>query len=377
MFEWAIDTNFVTIKQFSIYASALFVFLFFYWLAPRNWQRGLVAFASTFVVYLVEPISCFILLLLVPLLFFLQSRYLDNYRDFAFLFSILLLVMAFTVYKIYLVRTANPYVIIGLSYYTLKLLHYVVEAQKTFSRCTFGQFYTYMFFFPTIVIGPIHRFDDFIRSERRRRWDTQKFAQGLDRILYGLVKVIVLGNEVVGRWLPYSIDMFCPEGSFSRFYLECLQHAFSMYFQFAGYSDIAIGISLLLGYQICENFRNPFLKENIVEFWKAWHISLSDWCRQYIFLPVSAITRKPKFALVVSMLGIGLWHEFSLNYILWGLYHGIGIVIYYQFQKIKGKIPTPTLSPRGERIKALGAKSLAIFINFNFVVLSFFWLAYV
>ena len=180
-----------------------------------------------------------------------------------------------------------------------------------------------MSFFPTITIGPIHRFEDFLKSERRVRWSDQDFANGLERILYGYAKVIVVANWLVAAQLDSAIEKL-PQNTSLSVFAESMSYGFYLYFAFAGYSDIAIGISLLLGYQICENFNYPFLKRNIGEFWQSWHMSLSSWCRQYVFLPIFAKWRNLPLALIGAMLAIGLWHEFSVRFLLWGVYHGLG-----------------------------------------------------
>jgi alginate O-acetyltransferase complex protein AlgI len=122
-------------------------------------------------------------------------------------------------------------------------------------------------------------------------------------------------------------------------YLDLLRHGFNLYIQFSGYSDVAIGFSMLLGYRIIENFDWPFLKRNISEFWRSWHISLTSWVREHVFLLGVLLTRSRLAAIIVSMVVLGLWHELSYRYIVWGLYHGIGIACWQQFQKIKPPWP--------------------------------------
>src|SRR5690606_22484260 len=98
-----------------------------------------------------------------------------------------------------------------------------------------------------------------------------------------------------------------------------------LYFKFSGYSDIAIGVSRLLGFRVMENFHYPFIAQNIGDFWKRWHISLSSWCRDYAYMPVWSRLRNGALAALASMLILGLWHELSWRYLAWGLYHGAGI----------------------------------------------------
>ena len=175
-----------------------------------------------------------------------------------------------------------------------------------------------MLFFPTITIGPINRFEDFLRSERRLRWDNAQFAKGLERILYGYAKVVILANWLIGVQLLPLINQVAPESPAVSLLLDSASYGFLLYFTFAGFSDIAIGLSFLFGYQVGENFNRPFLKPNIGEFWQSWHMSLSAWCRQYVFLPMYTKTRNLAIAMVSAMMTLGLWHEFSFRFLLLG-----------------------------------------------------------
>ena len=135
---------------------------------------------------------------------------------------------------------------------------------------------------------------------------------------------------------------------------------------FSGYSDIAIGFGVLAGVRLRENFNWPFIARNIAEFWQRWHMSLSSWCRDYVYTPVLAASRWPSLALVSAMVILGLWHSLSLHYLLWGLYHGIGLTVHRRYRKARGgKLP-----PRGP----VGSRAIQVvttFMTLNFVVFSF------
>lgn len=146
-----------------------------------------------------------------------------------------------------------------------------------------------------------------------------------------------------------------------------MEYGLNLYFQFAGYSDIAIGMGLTFGYTICENFSNPFLKPNIISFWRSWHISLADWIRDYVYLTLVAHARNRAFAIVVAMIALGLWHEFTFRYIVWGAYHGAGIAVYHRIRKTTGTI---FHFPERPVFRYL-SYALAVMINFTFVSLSF------
>jgi len=139
-----------------------------------------------------------------------------------------------------------------------------------------------------------------------------------------------------------------------------------LYVLFSGYSDIAIGFGALLGLRLRENFDWPFLARNIGEFWQRWHVSLASWCRDYVFTPTLSFTRSHGLAVVASMLVLGLWHELSLRYLLWGAYHGVGLVLFRMFADCAGS-----------RIGLLPAamrhawRVLATLLTLHFVLFSF------
>jgi D-alanyl-lipoteichoic acid acyltransferase DltB (MBOAT superfamily) len=259
---------------------------------------------------------------------------------------------------------------LGLSYYALRCIHYLVERYKgRLAPHDFGDFVSYLFFLPTLIAGPIHRFNEFQRDQRRMRWDSEKFSEGLERVLYGYVKITFLANYVISMRLAGSIAALGPEQAALAAYLTMLKQGLNGYLQFSGYSDVAIGCGLLLGYRVIENFRWPLLQKNISEFWKAWHISLSSWCREYVYMLVVSFTRRPALAVLATMLAIGLWHEVSLRYILWGAYNGLGIVLWQQFQRVKRWVPEWPFRQTGwYRIAAHG---LAVVVTFHFVMFGF------
>lgn len=257
---------------------------------------------------------------------------------------------------------------LGFGFYILKLVHYWIDSDfGEIESHSFLQFYNYMFFFPTLLVGPIHRFGPFLRCERRMRWDAAKFAEGLRRILYGYAKVVILANWVIAYLLRgYLFEHTAPDTS-PWVFCEGLTYGLYLYLAFAGYSDIAIGISMLLGQTICENFRYPFLRRNIAEFWRCWHMSLSDWCRRYIFTPALARWRRPSLAVIATMFTIGLWHEFTMRYVLWGLYHGVGLSVHRVYA---ARIATRFPVTENRMLRGLGA-GVSIAATFLFVMVGF------
>ncbi len=217
------------------------------------------------------------------------------------------------------------------------MIHYSFEAYKRkLRRHSFIEFMAYLFLMPPLIVGPIHRFPEFLNDYRRRHFDWDRFSKGIERVFYGYVKLIILANYLVTVHLQqFTISLPIDAFPFLIQFLEALVFWIGLYLRFSAYSDIAIGASTMMGFTIIENFYFPFLAQNISEFWRRWHISLTSWCRDYIYKPVAALTRRPNIALFVTMLVIGLWHSFSIKYIIWGLYHAGGIVVQQRWSKFR------------------------------------------
>ena len=223
---------------------------------------------------------------------------------------------------------------IGLTFCSLRCIHYVIEGYKQkLEPHSFRQYCAYLFFLPTLAYGPVHRFPAYLTDARRHRWDPRKFAKGLERILFGYVKITFVSHFLFGAFLATKIAAIGPEHVQLITYLTVLGKGFSLYFLLSGYADVAIGFALLLGFRVMEDFKWPFFSANISDFYRSWHISLSSWCREYIYVPALAITRRPRLAGFAAMVIFALWHEISVNYLIWGAFNGIGIVVWQEFRQ--------------------------------------------
>jgi alginate O-acetyltransferase complex protein AlgI len=229
---------------------------------------------------------------------------------------------------------------LGISYITFKYISYLTDIYWGLTKKgTLLDFACYGSLFSTFVAGPIERFE---RLKPQLETEGVQFQfvyveQAFERITFGLFKKLVLAD-----WLGYfanpvwdSPDQF---SSLARV-LALFAYSLQIYFDFAGYSDIAIGSSRLFGLTIMENFASPYLATNISQFWRRWHISLSDWIRDYLFFPLSQ-NRKNKFWLlfcvpIMAMAIVGLWHGSAMHYIAWGIWHGIGISTFQIWNSLK------------------------------------------
>jgi D-alanyl-lipoteichoic acid acyltransferase DltB (MBOAT superfamily) len=259
----------------------------------------------------------------------------------------------------------------GLSYYSFRCFHYLIERFRgTLPPHTFREFLSYLFFLPTLVVGPIHRFKPFLDDYHTKRWRSDMLSEGMERILYGYVKVAVLANFLFSSQMIRSIASIDPDATTRTLYLDMICGAMNLYLQFSGFSDIAIGFALLLGYRVMENFKNPYGQRNIVDFWRSWHMSLTSWCRDYVYLPMLGLTRNPYAANIATFLVIGLWHEVSVRFIVWALYHATGLIIWREFQALKRQLGVPRLR-RGIFAAVMHGAGTVLtfhFVGFGFII---------
>ena len=235
--------------------------------------------------------------------------------------------------------------VLGISYFTCRNIHYLIEAYRGNIQSNIRYFWWYQSFLPVMVTGPINRYPDFVREIQRRRRDPLRSSSAIERIIYGYGKVVIVGNYLINTKINNQLELLESQSIFYKWLGAAADWAY-LFAQFSGWSDIAIGFALLMGIKINENFNRPFLARNLIDFWQRWHISLSLWCKDYVFTPVMAISRNPFFAVIAAMLAMGIWHALSAHYIMWGIYHGTGIALCRFFQNRTGTAFTSLYSLR-------------------------------
>ena len=220
---------------------------------------------------------------------------------------------------------------IGISFYTFQALSYVIDvyrgtvaAQK--NPITFG---TYIALFPQLIAGPIVQYKTVEEQLSCRRETAAQFAAGIGRFTVGLGKKVLIANQVGALWDTVSA---LPQAQLAAgtAWLGALAFTFQIYFDFSGYSDMAIGLGKMLGFEFLENFDYPDLSRSITEYWRRWHISLGTWFREYVYIPLGGNRRGlPRQVLnLIIVWGLtGLWHGASWNFLLWGLYYGVILII--------------------------------------------------
>lgn len=220
---------------------------------------------------------------------------------------------------------------IGISFYTFQALSYVIDvyrgtvaAQK--NPITFG---TYIALFPQLIAGPIVQYKTVQEQLSCRRETAAQFAAGIGRFTVGLGKKVLIANQVGALWDTVSA---LPQAQLAAgtAWLGALAFTFQIYFDFSGYSDMAIGLGKMLGFEFLENFDYPYLSRSITEYWRRWHISLGTWFREYVYIPLGGnrhgLSRQILNLIIVWGL-TGLWHGASWNFLLWGLYYGVILIV--------------------------------------------------
>jgi alginate O-acetyltransferase complex protein AlgI len=220
---------------------------------------------------------------------------------------------------------------IGISFYTFQTMSYTIdvyrgEAKVQKNLISFG---TYVAMFPQLIAGPIVQYKTIDRQLRSRQESAEQFAEGIHRFMVGLGKKVLLANNAGALW---DTIQAMPQGSIPvvTAWIGLAAYTFQLYFDFSAYSDMAIGLGHMFGFRFLENFNYPYLSKSITEFWRRWHISLSTWFRDYVYIPLGGnrvgLLRHIRNILAVWLL-TGIWHGASWNFVLWGLYYGVLLLL--------------------------------------------------
>ena len=213
---------------------------------------------------------------------------------------------------------------IGISFYTFQTMSYTIDVYRQDAPVqkdpiAFGAYVT---LFPQLIAGPIVRYKSVADQLEERREDLDKFVSGIRRFTVGAAKKVLLANAIGQLWdQSLAAEGLTAAGA----WLGLAAYAFQIYFDFSGYSDMAIGLGRMFGFEFLENFNYPYISKSVVEFWKRWHISLTTWFREYVYFPLGG-NRVPKWKWIRNILIVwtltGIWHGAGWNFLLWGLYYG-------------------------------------------------------
>jgi len=233
---------------------------------------------------------------------------------------------------------------IGISFYTFQGISYLIDVwrKNVEPEPNLILYAAYQSFFPQIIAGPIVRYGDVYKCFRNPDISTDHFAGGAARFLHGLAKKVLIADTV--SIVANAAFFSGGDMTFASAWLGALAFTIQIYFDFSGYSDMAIGLALMFGVRFNENFHHPYAASTITEFWRRWHISLSTWFREYLYIPLGGNRISPTrtyLNLLLVFIATGIWHGAAWTFVLWGLYHG-GFLIVERILGI-GRSTNPTL----------------------------------
>lgn len=351
-----------------LFSSITFLFVFLpvtlvvYFLVPVKFKNIVMLIASLFFYAWGEPV--YIVLMVLSIIFnYICGLDIDKKQDdpakaknsLIFTVVVNLLLLGFFKYYGFMMDSINslfsihiPYrelsLPIGISFYTFQALSYIVDVyrKEVKPQENMLNFALYISMFPQLIAGPIVRYVDIERQLKQRSITLDKFGHGAMYFIRGLGKKVILANTIGAVFDQISALKF---GTFSVLtaWVGCISFAFQIYFDFSGYSDMAIGLGKMFGFEFRENFQYPYVSTSITEFWRRWHISLSTWFKEYVYIPLGgnrcSVSRNIMNLLIVWTL-TGMWHGAAWNFLFWGLYYGIILVLEkYVWGNVLSRLP--------------------------------------
>ena len=317
----------------------LIILFIIYFVVPKKYKNLVLLFFSLLFYFLGEPKYIIILILSCILNYIFSKLVIGKKKNIFLVIACIYNISQLLVFKYtdFFISNINnifnshipfTYIVmpIGISFFTFQALGYVIDVYRGVHKPAkkLTDFMTYLCLFPQLVAGPIVRYSDIEKELVKRESSFDKFSEGIGRFIFGLSKKVLLAN-VLGEVITNLVEVNVLS-SFMKPILFTLQ----IYFDFSGYSDMAIGLGLMFGFRFLENFNYPLIASSITDFWRRWHISLSSWFRDYVYIPLGG-NRVSKLKWIRNIFVVwfltGFWHGASWNFIIWGLYFGIILVI--------------------------------------------------
>jgi alginate O-acetyltransferase complex protein AlgI len=371
-----------------VYGLFLAVAVGTYWLVPQRWRPGLLTAYGVYFYWFYYPPQLYVVLVMTFAVFGVAFLVQPGARGrrLAFTLGVGACVGLLGYYKYqWLLRenlqealgwlgvqvrldAPHMHAPLGISFFTFEFVHYLVEVYRgTFAPGSLPRFGLFVMFFPTLICGPIKRFQLFDPQEHtRRRLEPTDVHAGLERILFGFAKKSLVADQLA----PYTTSVLTHPGLYGsgQLWLAVYGYAVQIYLDFSGYSDIAIGSARLFGYSVPENFDWPYLQPNIARFWRSWHMSLTSWITDYVYIPLGGSRRgelRGYWNRLVSMTLCGLWHGAAIHFAAWGLYHGLALNVFRLWERVRGRA-----RPTGPT-----ARTLATLVTFHVVCIG--WVFFV
>lgn len=349
-----------------VFSSIFFIFSFLpvtivaYYLAPKRMRNGILLLASLFFYAWGEPVYLFLMLYSILFNYVMGIDIARKQRrgkraGVSLFFGVVVNLLILGFFKYYGFLAENMEALsgvilpklelslpIGLSFYTFQSLSYLVDvyrgrAQHQKNILSFG---LYISMFPQLVAGPIVQYADIDAQLKERDTSLDKFGQGVRYFIWGLGKKVLLANNL---GVVYEAIAALPSLSVLSAWVGALAYTFQIYYDFSGYSDMAIGLGKMFGFELKENFAHPYCSRSITEFWRRWHISLGSWFREYVYIPMGGnrvSVLRHIFNLLVVWALTGLWHGASWNFVVWGLYYGVLLIVEkYLLRRVTERIP--------------------------------------
>jgi len=333
-----------------VFSSITFLFYFLpivlgiYYIVPNKCKNFILLISSFIFYFFGEPV--YVLLMISSIVCaYIFGILIDKYKNYSKLFLVLFVcisigLLMYFKYMNFVIENINLWLVnkidfiyvvlpIGISFYTFQMISYVVDVYRGEVKLQKNIFKLAMYvsLFPQLIAGPIVRYKTIEEQLENREYTVQKFALGVRRFIIGLGKKVLIAN-VLGELATAFLASTAPSILF--YWLYGVAITLQIYFDFSGYSDMAIGLGKMFGFEFSENFNYPYIARSITDFWRRWHISLSSWFRDYIYIPLGG-NRVSKLKwlrnILIVWLLTGLWHGAAWNFVFWGLFFGILLII--------------------------------------------------
>lgn len=336
-----------------VFSSLEFIFFFLpvvcipYMLCKNIRVRNIILIIASIIFYAFGEPKAVILMLLSIVINYGLAMLMDKYGEHKKLFLILSVVINLALlfyykYTGFFVESVNSvfrlnidvpviHLPIGISFFTFQAMSYVIDVYRgdTPAQKKLSNVLLYISLFPQLIAGPIVKYHDIEKQIDKREVNFTNYSIGVRRFLFGLFKKVLIANNAGAVWSLIS-NMDYSGISMSTAWLGAIAYSLQIYFDFSGYSDMAIGLGKMFGFDFLENFNYPYISKSIREFWRRWHISLSTWFKEYLYIPLGG-NRKGNLRTYVNLFIVffctGLWHGASWNFVIWGLWHGFFSII--------------------------------------------------
>ena len=316
--------------------------LILYFIVPKKYKNLLLLISSLLFYFYGEP-KYIILMIIEIVLAYFEARLIEKYKSKEiFIFSIFIHVLLLCIFKYtnFLITNINGIfntnisllnivLPIGISFYTFQIISYLVDVykEKVKAQKNFISLATYVSLFPQLIAGPIVRYETINDELDNRKQTFNDFSSGISRFIIGLSKKVLIAN-ILGELC--NIFILSNEKTVLFYWIYGISYSLQIYFDFSAYSDMAIGLGRMFGFHFMENFDYPYISKSITEFWRRWHMTLSSWFKDYVYIPLGG-SREGTFKLIRNILIVwlltGLWHGSEWTFVIWGMFIGILLVI--------------------------------------------------